>query len=108
MTTQRHPYVRLTGSPQWTAIDRAVCELAENQDLVETTAHDYIVGYLCEALGATSGQEAGRRKVTSIRDQSIQADALRRVRAAVKKANPSNRNLAQELIQERRLEAKSE
>ena len=45
-----HPYADFAMSSQWSVIDRAVLELAENRDLVETTAHEYIVGYLCKAL----------------------------------------------------------
>jgi hypothetical protein len=49
-SSRPHPYLGLTTTPQWAVIDRAVLELAENRDLVETTAHEYIVGYLCKAL----------------------------------------------------------
>jgi hypothetical protein len=108
MSTHSHPYLRLTGTPQWTAIDRAVCELAESKDLVEATAHDYIVGYLCQALEATRGAGAERAHATPICEPAARADALRRLRATVKEANPTNRNLVAELLQERRIEAQSE
>jgi hypothetical protein len=62
---QRHPYERYQGTAEWMVIDRALVDLARNQDIVETTAHNYIVGYLCKALaenatgaaatGSTSG-----------------------------------------------------
>jgi hypothetical protein len=85
-----------------------VCELAENRDLVETTAHEYIVGYLCKALEAnpTSHVEAANR--SKVHNRTTRGEALRRVREAVRKANPLNRDLVQELIEERRLEAQGE
>jgi len=91
------PYIQFSGSPEWTALDRAVRELAENRDLVETTAHEYVVGYLCQALARASSQQrtqAGPR-----------VEALQRIRAAVKEANPAGRDILAELLEERRVEA---
>ena len=94
-----HPYAALEGTVEWSAIDRAVRELAANQDLVETTKHEYIVGFLCKALAdpAYSGSEAGTSDSRRV--------ALHSIREAVRKANTSNRDLVEELIQERKLEA---
>ena len=46
--------------PIWTIVSKSVTELVNNGDLSETTAHTYIVGYICksiveaERLGASS------------------------------------------------------
>jgi hypothetical protein len=45
-----HPYQKFESTPEWAILDRAIRELVENQDLRETTAHEYIVGYLCKSL----------------------------------------------------------
>jgi len=34
----------------WTQVDRAIKELLQNRDLIETTADPHIVGYICNAL----------------------------------------------------------
>jgi hypothetical protein len=92
-----HPYLAYEGTAEWSAIDRAMQQLAANRDLVETTAHEYIVGYLCKALKEPATAEPAT-------PQGRQ-EALQRIRAAVKKANPAGRDLVAELIAERRLEA---
>jgi hypothetical protein len=104
MSSQEHPYLGFAGSPQWSVIDRALQELARNRDLVETTAHEYIVGYLCKALADT--QMPGLDDTTDLRSRSkkVRSEALRSLRQAIKKANPEGRDLVQELIAERRLE----
>jgi hypothetical protein len=45
-----HPYVRWENTPLWKAIEKGVADLVENQDLVETEAREYIVGYLCKIV----------------------------------------------------------
>jgi hypothetical protein len=90
-------YVQFSGSAEWTALDRAVRELAENRHLVETTAHEYVVGYLCQAL-ATTGPQQTPQAVSRI-------ESLHRVRDAVKESNPGRRDLVAELLEERRVEA---
>jgi hypothetical protein len=45
-----HPYTHLEGTPLWAAVNAAIEDLVENRDLVETTARDYIVGYLCQKI----------------------------------------------------------
>lgn len=99
-TTRTHPYAALAGSAEWAVLDRAVLELAENRDLVETTAHEYIVGYLCKALVKVPETSATASEYRRL--------ALSRVREAVKRANPDQRDLVRELIEERRTEAQSE
>lgn len=94
-----HPYTGFEGTFLWSAIDRALQQLTANRDLVETTAHEDIVGFLCKALvepvsASSQGPSPASRR-----------QALRSVREAVRKANVSNRDLVQELIDERRLEA---
>ena len=95
-----HPYSNLAGSPAWQIIDRAVAELAGNRDLVETTAHDYIVGYLCNALSSSTGDANGPPS-----DKEARRAALQKLRAAIQQANPDRRDLVSELIAERRAEA---
>ena len=105
-SSRPHPYLGLTTTPQWAVIDRAVLELAENRDLVETTAHEYIVGYLCKALADRMGGEIGA--VADFERSEHRRQALDRVRKAVKQANPKKRDLVRELIEERRAEAQGE
>jgi hypothetical protein len=47
---QKHFYTRWEGSPLWRVIDKAVCDLVQNQDLVEDEYHEYIVGYICKTI----------------------------------------------------------
>ncbi len=95
-STYSHPYVGFEGTPAWSAIDKALQELAGNRDLIETTKHEYIVGFLCKSL-AESVDEAPTPEV--------RRQALRSIRASVRQANPAHRDLVEELIQERQLEA---
>lgn len=44
------PYEMHRGTPVWKLVDKAINDLVENKDLVETTRRDYIVGYICEKL----------------------------------------------------------
>ena len=55
-----HPYVAWQGTPLWRAIEKAVADLVENQDLVETEHREYIVGYICKIVG---------RRKQAIKDQ---------------------------------------
>jgi len=48
--SQPHPYTSLAGTALWTQVDRAIKELLQNRDLIETTADPHIVGYICNAL----------------------------------------------------------
>jgi len=88
-------------------IDRALLELAGNQDLEEKTDHDYIVGYLCEALAdparRTSPESADLLQAA---ERERRRALLEKVRKAIRAANPSGRDLVQELIAERREEEK--
>lgn len=93
-------------SSQWSVIDRAVLELAENRDLVETTAHEYIVGYLCKALAERGAGVEMNMLPTSL--EASRGEALRKLREAVKAANPGHRDLVSELIAERTAEAQHE
>jgi len=36
--------------PIWRIVSKAVTELVNNGDLRETTAHPYIVGYICKSI----------------------------------------------------------
>lgn len=44
------PYEKYRNSEPWKTIETALAELEENNDLHLTTAKDYVVGYLCQAL----------------------------------------------------------
>jgi hypothetical protein len=45
-----HPYVEFERTRLWRAVDRAVTDLEENQDLKLTELREYIVGYICKQL----------------------------------------------------------
>lgn len=45
-----HPYAALEGTALWMQVDQAITELIQNRDLVEATAHPYVVGYICQKL----------------------------------------------------------
>jgi hypothetical protein len=48
-----HPYLEFEGTPEGVALDRAITELVDNNDLKETTARKYIIGYLCRAVASS-------------------------------------------------------
>ena len=43
-------YAEFEGLPAWAVVDKVISDLVENQDLVEQTHRDYIVGYTVKAL----------------------------------------------------------
>jgi hypothetical protein len=45
-----HPYRKLESLEVWEVVQKAIKDLRDNGDLVETTAAPYIVGYLVEQL----------------------------------------------------------
>jgi len=45
-----HPYERYENSSLWNAFNRGLDDLSGNEDIVENTAREYIVGYLCEMI----------------------------------------------------------
>ncbi|HEX3322242.1 MAG TPA: hypothetical protein VHR84_16165 [Terriglobales bacterium] len=47
---QKHPYTRWERTQLWKVIDKAVCDLVQNRDLVEDEYHEYIVGYICKII----------------------------------------------------------
>ena len=94
------PYGRFAQTENWVVLDRALKELIKNQDLQETTAHEYVVGYLCQALA----EPEARPKAS--REEMLQV--IRALRADIQAANPTNRDLEAELIAERREEAARE
>jgi hypothetical protein len=53
-----HPYRAYEGSPLWKAMSEAVAELVKNGDLVETTAHPYVVGYICKRVSEVKEPKA--------------------------------------------------
>ncbi len=105
--TNRSSYEHLAQTEEWLVIDRAIHELAQNCDLVETTAHEYIVGYLCKALAETGTHQP---LVTTTPEglavaRERRRAALSELSGAIRIANPAQRDLVAELIAERRLEA---
>jgi hypothetical protein len=49
-STKSHPYEAWEGTKLWSALEAAIAELVENQDLREMTAREYIVGFLAKRL----------------------------------------------------------
>jgi hypothetical protein len=45
-----HPYKEFQNTRLWKVLDEGIRHLAENKDLKESTAREYIVGYLCKLL----------------------------------------------------------
>lgn len=45
-----HPYKSYENTELWKNINRIMDDLIENQDIIETTKREYIVGYICENL----------------------------------------------------------
>lgn len=50
MNEQTHPYTEYEDTPMWKVVDRAIRDLVGNQDITETTRHEYIVGYIVREL----------------------------------------------------------
>jgi hypothetical protein len=49
-TPSTFPYELYRGTKVWRSIEKAIRDLVENRDIVETTPRDYIVGYICHQL----------------------------------------------------------
>jgi hypothetical protein len=56
-----HPYKKYESHPYWKRIDKGVSDLVESKDLVERTAREYIVGYLCKIV-LKEKKSKGRKK----------------------------------------------
>jgi hypothetical protein len=57
-TTVVSPYEMYMESQLWKNIDEAITDFVDNNDIVEKTRRDYIVGYICKKLekrGNTTG-----------------------------------------------------
>lgn len=48
--TKEFPYKKFESTELWNAINHAIGDLVENTDIEETTAREYIVGYLCNTF----------------------------------------------------------
>jgi hypothetical protein len=46
----RHPYVDYEADPLWPLIEKGIADLVKNQDLIEQTNRNYIVGHLCKVV----------------------------------------------------------
>jgi hypothetical protein len=47
-----HPYTEFEDTALWKAVDAALAELEQNQDVKLSTAREYVVGYLCQQLAS--------------------------------------------------------
>jgi len=47
-----HPYTEFEDTELWKAVDAALAELEQNQDVKLSTAREYVVGYLCQQLAS--------------------------------------------------------
>ena len=47
---ERQLYKNYEDLPIWSVISKSVTELVNNGDLRETTAHPYIMGYICKRI----------------------------------------------------------
>ncbi|ULO05240.1 hypothetical protein H1230_19250 [Paenibacillus sp. 19GGS1-52] len=45
-----HPYKQFENSQLWKILSAGIEDLVRNEDIVEKTARNYIVGYLCKIL----------------------------------------------------------
>jgi len=57
-----HPYEKYKGSNCWRLVEKAIGDLVKNEDIKETTARDYIVGYICKTLSKSSGRQQNKSK----------------------------------------------
>ncbi|WP_299515907.1 hypothetical protein [uncultured Rummeliibacillus sp.] len=55
-----HPYKKYEQTSIWCSVWTAIEELAENNDLEEMTAREYVVGYICEKI---KGSEKSNNKL---------------------------------------------
>ena len=53
-----HPYRKYENTELWKMVDQIIDDLVENQDLEETTAREYIVGYFCKHLEELTDRKA--------------------------------------------------
>jgi hypothetical protein len=49
-TPSTFPYELYRGTKVWLNVEKAIHDLVENRDIVETTSRDYIVGYICKQM----------------------------------------------------------
>lgn len=55
----RHPYMEYEGTQMWNWVHKAITNLVNNQDLVETEDRSYTVGYICKTIA--NGQKRTSR-----------------------------------------------
>jgi hypothetical protein len=46
------PYAAFRDTPLWNAVAGAVAELEATREISVATAHDYVIGYVCQELVA--------------------------------------------------------
>jgi len=54
-----HPYALHEGSQLWETIEKAIADLAANQDITEQTPRHYIVGLICKRVSEYIKKEHG-------------------------------------------------
>ncbi len=74
-----HPYTELEKTRLWAAVESAIKDLVSNNDLVESTARPYIVGYLCQKLlnerqGVGEGMTVRSETITSENHDEMEWD----------------------------------
>lgn len=104
---ESHSYRQWEGTPQWAVLDQALTKLVENRELFESARHEYVVGYLCEAL-ATQGPVAGESSVSRQSAEQSSREALQRAQELMRPYRQPGRSLVDELISERHAEAERE
>ncbi|MEM7382779.1 MAG: hypothetical protein AAF400_00375 [Bacteroidota bacterium] len=52
----KHPYLEYEESSLWRAVQHALNELIENQDLVLQTREEYVIGYICQIVEQRAGE----------------------------------------------------
>jgi hypothetical protein len=56
------PYEDFRGTELWRVVEQTIKDIVENDDLVEKTRRDYIVGYICKKLQVVGNLEPDQRK----------------------------------------------
>lgn len=49
-TAPAGPYEAFKGTELWSQVERAILDLAANNDIIEAGRRDYIVGYICKKV----------------------------------------------------------
>lgn len=47
---KKYPYKKLETHPAWNILEQAIADLVDNDDIIEQTPREYIVGYILKVL----------------------------------------------------------